>query len=148
MTYVTGDIPVGAYSPTRLANLPIGHAAIDGGGGYTYFNPQAGCFRRRGTYLQFQEFRHPIPRRHRLPFRLGMSQFLSKQVFVGFLGYGYQQLTDNSGAHPILGGFRTRVFGIGPQLGYLFPIGDMQGYLNLKAYGEFAALSDTKRAGI
>ena len=37
------------------------------------------------------------------------------------------------------GGFRSRVFGIGPQFGYLFPIGDMQGYLNLKAYGEFAA---------
>jgi hypothetical protein len=33
MTYLTGDIPVGAYD--RLANLGIGHAAIDGGGGYT-----------------------------------------------------------------------------------------------------------------
>jgi len=38
MTYLTGDIPVGAYSPTRLANLGTGHGAIDGGGGYTYFN--------------------------------------------------------------------------------------------------------------
>jgi hypothetical protein len=42
MTYVTGDIPVGAYDPTRLANIGIGHGAIDGGGGYTYFNPQTG----------------------------------------------------------------------------------------------------------
>jgi hypothetical protein len=33
MTYVTGDIPVGAYDPARLANLGMGHAAIDGGGG-------------------------------------------------------------------------------------------------------------------
>ena len=31
MTYVTGDIPVGAYSPARLANLGIGHAALDAG---------------------------------------------------------------------------------------------------------------------
>src|SRR6266702_5632396 len=38
MTYLTGDIPVGAYSATRLANLGTGHGAIDGGGGYTYFN--------------------------------------------------------------------------------------------------------------
>jgi len=37
MTYITGDIPVGAYEPQRLANLGIGHAAIDGGAGYTYF---------------------------------------------------------------------------------------------------------------
>jgi Putative MetA-pathway of phenol degradation len=42
MTYVTGDIPVGAYDTSRLANLGIGHAAVDGGGGYTYFNPATG----------------------------------------------------------------------------------------------------------
>jgi hypothetical protein len=26
---------------------------------------------------------------------------------------------------------------VGPQIGYIFPVGDLQGYLNLKAYGEF-----------
>jgi hypothetical protein len=35
MFYLTGDIPVGAYSPDRLANIGIGHGAIDGGGAYT-----------------------------------------------------------------------------------------------------------------
>ena len=39
MTYVTGDIPVGAYNSTRLSNIGIGHGAIDGGVGYTYFDP-------------------------------------------------------------------------------------------------------------
>jgi hypothetical protein len=38
-----------------------------------------------------------------------------------------------------VGPFESRVIGVGPQVGYLFPIGDMQGYLNLKAYGEFDA---------
>jgi hypothetical protein len=35
---------------------------------------------------------------------------------------------------------RTRriVIGVGPRLGYIFPIGDLQGYVNLKAYWEFA----------
>ena len=42
MTYVTGDIPVGTYNSRRLANLGIGHGAVDGGAGYTYFNPQTG----------------------------------------------------------------------------------------------------------
>ena len=37
-----GDIPVGDYSSTNLANIGIGHGAVDGGGGYTYFNPQTG----------------------------------------------------------------------------------------------------------
>ena len=31
MTYITGDIPVGAYDPTRLSNIGIGHGAVDGG---------------------------------------------------------------------------------------------------------------------
>jgi hypothetical protein len=39
----------------------------------------------------------------------------------------------------VLGANESRVIGIRPQIGYLFPVGDMQGYLNLKAYGEFDA---------
>jgi len=35
MTYVMGNIPVGAYEAGRLANLGIGHGSIDSGGGYT-----------------------------------------------------------------------------------------------------------------
>jgi hypothetical protein len=42
MTYLTGDVPIGACDPTRLSNLGIGYAAIDCGGGYTYFNPRTG----------------------------------------------------------------------------------------------------------
>ena len=37
-----GDIPVGNYNSSNLANLGIGHGAADGGAGYTYFDPQAG----------------------------------------------------------------------------------------------------------
>jgi hypothetical protein len=29
--------------------------------------------------------------------------------------------------------------GIGPQIGYIFPVAGMQGYVNLKGYGEFDA---------
>jgi hypothetical protein len=42
MTYVFGDVPVGAYDSTRLSNIGVGHGAIDIGGGYTYLNPQTG----------------------------------------------------------------------------------------------------------
>ena len=35
MTYITGDIPVGAYDSARLSNVGIGHGALDAGGGYT-----------------------------------------------------------------------------------------------------------------
>jgi hypothetical protein len=34
---------------------------------------------------------------------------------------------------------RSASFGVGPQVGYLLPIGDMQGFLGLKGYYEFDA---------
>ena len=42
MIYGMGDIPVGAYDANSLSNIGIGHGAIDGGAGYTYFNPAKG----------------------------------------------------------------------------------------------------------
>jgi hypothetical protein len=141
MTYLTGDIPVGAYSPTRLANLGIGHGAIDGGGGYTYFNPQSGHEFSAVAGFTYN-FKNPDTQyQNGIDFHIdwGASQFVSKQLFVGLVGYYYQQITDDFGQPPILGGFRSRVAAVGPQVGYLFPVGDLQGYLNLKGYGEFAA---------
>lgn len=42
MIYGMGDIPVGTYDSTRLANFGVGHGAMDGGVGYTYFDQKAG----------------------------------------------------------------------------------------------------------
>jgi hypothetical protein len=141
MAYVSGDIPVGAYSSTRLANLGIGHGAIDTGGGYTYFNPQTGhefsgvlgfTYNFTNTATQYQNGVD-------MHFDWGASQFLSKQVLIGLVGYVYKQLGCDSGAGDRVGCFQSQVAAVGPQIGYIFPVGDMQGYLNLKGYKEFAA---------
>src|SRR5271155_4826735 len=42
MTYLLGDAPVGPYVSSRASNFGIGHGAIDGGVGYTYFTPETG----------------------------------------------------------------------------------------------------------
>jgi hypothetical protein len=42
MTYITGDVPIGLYQSRNLVNLGIGHGAIDGGVGYTYFDTKTG----------------------------------------------------------------------------------------------------------
>ena len=62
---------------------------------------------------------------------------MTKQLQVGLVGYVYDQLTPDSGCAPVLCPFESRVLGVGPQVGYLFPAGNMQGYLNLKGYKEF-----------
>jgi hypothetical protein len=142
MTYITGDIPVGMYQSTRLANLGIGHGAIDAGGGYTYFNPQTGhefsgvlgfTYNFINTATQYQNGVD-------MHFDWGASQFLTKQVQVGLVGYVYKEIGCDSGSGDRVGCFQSQVVGVGPQVGFIFPLGDkLQGYLNLKAYGEFAA---------
>jgi hypothetical protein len=42
MVYVTGNVPVGAYDPSRLSIIGIGHGAVDSGFDYTYFNQKTG----------------------------------------------------------------------------------------------------------
>jgi hypothetical protein len=39
----------------------------------------------------------------------------------------------------MFGAFKSSVVGVGPQIGCLFPIEGMQGYLNLKGYDEVYA---------
>ncbi len=143
MTYMTGDIPVGTYDSDRLANFGIGHGAIDGGVGYTYFNPQTGREFSAVTGLTYNFRNAETDYQNGIDWHLdwGASQFVTKQVHIGVVGYFYQQLTADSGAPPILGDFKSRVVGIGPQIGFIFPVGNMQGYLNFKGYKEFDAES-------
>jgi hypothetical protein len=141
MVYITRDAPVGDYNSNRLANVGVGHGAIDTGGGYTYFNPTTGNEFSGVAGLTYN-FKNPDTQYQSgidFHFDWGASHFLSKQVFVGLVGYAYQQITDDFGQPPVLGSVRSRVLGVGPQIGYIFPLGDMQGFLGLKGYGEFDA---------
>ena len=139
MAYITGDIPVGKYSSTDLANIGLGHGALDGGVGYTYFDPKTGHEFSAVAGLTGNFENNSTGYTSGLDFHLdwGASQFLSKQVQVGLVGYFYDQVTPDRGCAPIICPFESRVIGIGPQLGYIFPVGTMQGYFNIKGYGEF-----------
>jgi hypothetical protein len=139
MVYVTGNIPAGDYNPRRLVNIGLGHGAIDAGGAYTYQNAATGAEFSAVAGLTYNlknpstEYRSGID----FHFDWGAAHFLTKQLFVGLAGYAYQEITDDSGQNPILGRFRSRAFGVGPQIGYNFPMGHMQGFLGLRGYGEF-----------
>jgi hypothetical protein len=142
MTYITGDMPAGAYDSMRLANIGIGHWAVDAGGGYTYFDQKTG--HEFSAVLGFTyNFINPATQYQNgvdMHLDWGASQFLTKQWQVGLVGYVYQEVGCDSGSGDRVGCFQSRVLGVGPQVGYIFPIGDkLQGYLNLKGYGEFDA---------
>jgi hypothetical protein len=139
MVYATGDIPVGDYDSMHLANIGIGHGAVDAGVGYTYLNPQTGHEFSATTGLTYNFINPATQYQNGVDWHLdwGASQFLSKQVLVGAVGYVYQQVTADSGSGDRVGPFQSRVIGVGPQIGFIFPIGTMQGYLNFKGYKEF-----------
>jgi hypothetical protein len=140
-TYLTGDIPIGSYDPSRLVNLGIGHAAIDAGGGYTYLNQKNGRELSAITGFTYN-FENPDTHyKNGIDWHVdwGVSQFLSERVHVGVVGYWFQQISGDSGTGAKLGSFESRVGGIGPQAGYFFPVSGMQGYANVKGYWEFAA---------
>ena len=141
LAYMTGDIPVGTYNSSNLANLGIGHGAIDGGAGYTYFNPQTGHELSVVTGLTYNLTNPSTNYQNGVDWHTdwGLSQFLSKQFFVGAVGYVYDQVSGDSGSGDRVGNFESRVIGVGPQLGFIFPTGSVQTYLNLKAYVEFDA---------
>jgi hypothetical protein len=71
-------------------------------------------------------------------FDWGASQFLTKQFLVGAVGYVYQEVGCDSGSGDRVGCFKSRVLGVGPQVGFIIPISKTtQGYLNIKGYKEF-----------
>src|SRR5437667_11443169 len=95
MTYITGDIPVGAYQSNRLSNLGIGHGAIDAGGGYTYFNPATGHEFSAVAGFTYN-FKNPTTQyQSGVDFHLdwGVSQFLSKKFFICLVGYDYYKIS-------------------------------------------------------
>src|SRR5450631_3519840 len=141
MTYITGDIPVGNYSSTSISNLGLGHGAIDAGGGYTYFNPATGHEFSAVAGFTYNFINPTTQYQSGVDFHLdwGASQFLSKQFFVGLVGYAYDQVSADSGSGDRVGAFESRVFSAGPQLGYIFPVAGKQGFLGLKSYFEFGA---------
>jgi len=139
MAYVTGDVPVGVYNSSSLANMGIGHGAIDGGGGYTYFDPQTGHEFSAVLGFTYNLINEATQYQNGVDMHLdwGASQFLTKQIQVGLVGYVYKEIGCDSGSGDRVGCFQSQVLGVGPQLGFIFPIAGMQGYLNVKAYAEF-----------
>ena len=112
MTYMMGDIPVGTYNSANLANGGIGHGAIDSGVGYTYFNPQTGHEFSAVTGLTYNLVNPSTGYQNGIDWHLdwGASQFLTKTLLVGAVGYAYNQVSADRGCLPALCPFRIAHF--------------------------------------
>jgi hypothetical protein len=139
MVYTMLGVPVGSYEVGRLANIGVNHWSVDAGGGYTYLKTESGREFSAVAGLTYN-FKNPdTDYQNGIDLHLdwAASQFLSEQTHLGLVGYFYYQITGDSGSGAILGDFKSRVNGIGPQVGYTVKIGGREAYLNLKGYWEF-----------
>lgn len=141
MTYITGNIPIGTYSPSSLATIGLGHTAIDSGLGYTYLNGTTGLEFSGVVGATFNGMNTQTNYQSGIDSHLdwSLSQFLSANWQVGIAGYVYYQLTPDSGGGDKIGPFKSQVTAIGPQVGYLFNVNKKQAYINVRAYKEFWA---------
>jgi len=141
MVYATTGIPVGIYDVNRLAAMGIGHWAADTGAGYTYYDEKTG-FEWSAIVGFTYNFINPATQyQNGIDAHLdwAISPYVGDTLQLGAVGYFYNQVTGDRGPGATLGDFRSRVAGIGPQVGFFFPVGDREGYLNLRAYYEFDA---------
>ncbi len=139
MVYGMGNLPVGAYDPDRLVNLGLGHAALDGGGGYTYFDKRNEFSAVAGVTYNWENNDTDYQNGIDVHLDLSASHFVTEQTHVGLVGYVYQQVTGDSGNGAVLGDFKSRVSAVGPQVGHFFKVGKDLWYANLKGYNEFDA---------
>ena len=135
MVYATTGVPVGAYDPTRLASMGLGHWAADGGVAYTYLNEQAGFEWSALAGLTYIFINPYTQYQSGVDAHLdwAISPYLSKEMHIGAVGYYYDQLTGDSGLGAKLGDFKSRVAGIGPQIGFFFPLVDRGKEISISA---------------
>jgi hypothetical protein len=139
MSYLAANIPTGSYNPGRVVGIGIGHAAIDAGGAYTYYDTEAGL-EASATFGITQNFRNPSTSyRNGLDAHLDLaaSYYLTPAFFVGIAGFYYQQLTADHGQALALGPNESRTRGIGPQIGWDMNLGGRIVSATLRGYTEF-----------
>lgn len=146
MTYLSLNVPVGDYNAKQISNLGLGHAAIDWGTAYTYFDADTGwefsalaglTYNWENPYTHYQSG---------IDSHLdwGASRWVSNNWELGIAGYAYYQLTADSGSGDDVGANRSRVAAIGPQIGYQQQWQSSSLYVALRGYQEFWAKNRTQ----
>jgi hypothetical protein len=139
--YSALTIPIGSYEVGRLANLSSNRWAFDVGGAYTMANFKGGRELSSVLGFTFNGDNQDTDYSSGTDFHLEVSgrQHLPHNWAFGLVGYWFQQLTADSNGPAVLGDFKGRVFGIGPEVSYQIPNKVHPVSLDLRWYHEFGA---------
>ena len=134
--------PVGDYNSASLANIGIGHGAVDFGGGYTYFDPQSGHELSAVLGFTYNLLNPSTQYQNGVDMHLdwAASQFLTKQIMIGLVGYVYDELSCDSGSgDPRRLSSSSACLASARRSDSCSRSDRCRAVLNLKAYGEFDA---------
>ena len=131
MVYSRGGIPVGDYNPDRIVNLGDGHASWDNGFGYTYFNATTGFEFSAVSGLTYNFTNPHTDYQNGIDWHVDLeaSRFLTKQFYVGAVGYTFNQLTGDTGSGATVGPFISRISAVGPEVGVFVSCRGNAGFL-------------------
>ena len=143
-------IPIGSYQVGRIANLSGNRWGLDVGGAYTMANFKGGREFSSVLGFTFNGDNQDTDYSSGTDFHLEMSgrQHLPNNWAFGLVGYWFQQLTADSNGPAILGDFKGRVFGIGPEVAYQFPGKEHPVGVDLRWYYEFGAQNRLEGNGV
>ena len=138
--YTSLFIPVGSYELGRIANLGANRWGLDLGSAFTMGNFKKGreFSGVLGVTLNGENPDTDYRSGTDLHLELTYKQHLPMGLSAGLVGYYYQQLTTDSGSN-LLGDFKGRVAGLGPEIAYQFKAAGRTMSLDLRWYHEFAA---------
>ena len=134
-------MPTGKYNDKDLVNTGKNHWAFEPMANVTYLNETNGIELSEALGVTFNTKNQATKYETGIETHLDIAaiQHFSQYVYVGGVWYGYYQLTGDSGSGAILGDFQGRIFGAGPVLGGMIPLGRHKFYVNARYYHEWGA---------
>ena len=113
-------MPTGNFDTGALAYTGMGYWTVEPAVGFTYLNMENGRQISLFAALDFNSQNPQTDYKSGDEFHLDflLAQHLGEKFAVGLTGYYYDQLTNDSGAGALLGGYQGQAVALGPALQY------------------------------
>jgi hypothetical protein len=134
-------IPLGSYKADRFVNAGRNYWSLGPHLALSWLEPESGWdLSLAALYMiNFENHATDYDSGNVLQANLYLGKQVAPWLKLGLAGYAMQQLSDDTGSGATLGGFRARVFGLGPALRFTLDAGGGELPLLVKYYREFGA---------
>lgn len=141
MALLNAYVPTGGYDKNRAVNVGKNHWAIEPMGAVTYLNDKTGLEISAAAGITFNQKNSDTDYRSgdELHLDFTLIQHFSEKFYLGLAGYAYRQLTADGGSGAS-SDFKGRIYGWGPVIGGVIPLGQKQNlFVSARYYRESGA---------